>query len=297
MAVLFISHRLEEVFEISDRITILRDGRWISTRLREEETPATAIRGMVGRTVVELFRRNRQEPGEVRLAARNLAREGTFEGVSFEVRAGEVLGFAGLVGSHRTDVGLAVFGIAPATSGEILLDGAPVSITSAKQAMGLGIAYSTEDRRQLGLIMPLSIASNISLPSLPRYLSGLGLVKRDEERAAAETFRTRFKIRAPSVDVPTSSLSGGNQQKVVISKWLETNPKILILDEPTRGIDVGSKVEVHQLIDELAASGMAIILISSDMPEVLAMSDRVLIMREGRQMAILDHKDATQERY
>jgi rhamnose transport system ATP-binding protein len=177
-----------------------------------------------------------------------------------------------------------------------VLDGNPVAITSARQAMRLGIAYSTEDRRQLGLIMPLSIASNITLPSLPRYLTGAGLIKRDAERATAETFRQRFKIRAQSVDVPTSSLSGGNQQKVVISKWLETSPQVLILDEPTRGIDIGSKVEVHQLIDELAASGIAIILISSDMPEVLAMSDRVVVMREGRQMAIFDHSVVTQER-
>ncbi|MDQ2681888.1 MAG: sugar ABC transporter ATP-binding protein, partial [Chloroflexota bacterium] len=296
VAILFVSHRLEEVFEICDRITIFRDGRWISTTPRSEMTPAMAIRGMVGRTVVELFHRNRQPHGDVRLSVRDLGREGVFSGVSFDLHAGEVLGFAGLVGARRTDVGLALFGIAPATSGRIELEGRPVTITSARQAMELGIAYSTEDRRQLGLIMPLSIASNVSLPSLRRYLGRGGLVKRSEEREAAESFRTRFKIRAPSVDVPTSSLSGGNQQKVVISKWLETSPKVLILDEPTRGIDIGSKVEVHQLIDELAASGMAIVLISSDMPEVLAMSDRVLVMREGRQMAVLDHTEVTQER-
>ena len=158
--------------------------------------------------------------------------------------------------------------------------------------MALGIAYSTEDRRQLGLVMPLSIAANISLPSLPRFLSPAGMVRRAEERATAEAFRQRLSIRAPSVDTPASSLSGGNQQKVVISKWLETNPKVMILDEPTRGIDVGAKVEVHQLIDDLAARGMAIILISSDLPEVLAMSDRILVMREGRQMAIFDHDEA-----
>ena len=160
----------------------------------------------------------------------------------------------------------------------------------------MGIAYSTEDRRQLGLIFPLSIAANISLPSLPRFLSPSGLVRRGQERATAETFRQRLSIRAPSVDTPAAALSGGNQQKVVISKWLETTPRVLILDEPTRGIDVGAKVEVHQLIDDLAARGMAIILISSDLPEVLAMSDRILVMREGRQMAIFDHREATQER-
>ncbi len=296
VAVLFISHRMEEVFEIADRVTILRDGRWISTTPRADLTPAAAIRGMVGREVVELFKRERRDPGPVRLAVRDLRREGAFDGISFEVRAGEVLGFAGLVGARRTDVGLALFGIAPADGGTIELDGQPVAIANPKDAMRRGIAYSTEDRRQLGLVLPLSIAANISLPSLPRFLSPAGLLKRTEERDAAEAFRTKLAIRAPSVETPTGALSGGNQQKVVISKWLETNPRVLILDEPTRGIDVGAKVEVHQLIDDLAAQGMAILLISSDLPEVLAMSDRILVMREGRQMAVLDHAEATQER-
>ena len=296
VAILFISHRIEEVFEIADRVTILRDGRWISTTPRAELTPATAISRMVGREVRELFRRERREPGAVRLSVRGLRREGAFQDVSFDLRAGEVLGFAGLVGARRTDVGLALFGIAPADGGQIELDGTPVTVSSPRDAMALGIAYSTEDRRQLGLVMPLSIAANVSLPSLPRFLTPAGMVRRAEERATAEAFRQRLSIRAPSVDTPASSLSGGNQQKVVISKWLETNPKVMILDEPTRGIDVGAKVEVHQLIDDLAARGMAIILISSDLPEVLAMSDRILVMREGRQMAIFDHHEATQER-
>jgi rhamnose transport system ATP-binding protein len=296
VAILFISHRIEEVFEIADRVTILRDGRWISTTPRAELTPAIAIRQMVGREVKELFRRQRREPGAVRLEVNGLSREGVFENVSFELRAGEVLGFAGLVGARRTDVGLALFGIAPAGAGDILLDGQQITITSPTDAMARGIAYSTEDRRQLGLVMPLSIAANISLPSLPRFLSPRGLVLRAAERETAEAFRQRLSIRAPSVETPTAALSGGNQQKVVISKWLETRPKVLILDEPTRGIDVGAKVEVHQLVDDLAAEGMAIILISSDLPEVLAMSDRILVMHEGRQMAIFDHVDATQER-
>jgi rhamnose transport system ATP-binding protein len=296
VAILFISHRMDEVFEIADRITILRDGRWISTTPRAELTPATAISRMVGREVRELFRRERRQPGAVRLSVRGLRREGAFRDVSFDLRAGEVLGFAGLVGARRTDVGLALFGIAPADGGEIELDGTRVTVTSPRDAMALGIAYSTEDRRQLGLVMPLSIAANVSLPSLPRFLTPGGMVRRAEERATAEAFRQRLSIRAPSVDTPAASLSGGNQQKVVISKWLETNPKVMILDEPTRGIDVGAKVEVHQLIDDLAARGMAIILISSDLPEVLAMSDRILVMREGRQMAIFDHHEASQER-
>lgn len=296
VAILFISHRMDEVFEISDTVTILRDGQWISTRPRAELTPRIAIRDMVGRQVVEIFRRERRPPGDVRLKVEGLTRTGAFEDISFEIHAGEVLGFAGLVGARRTDVGLALFGIAPAERGTVTLDGKPARVSNPRQAMNLGIAYSTEDRHQLGLILPQSIANNIILPSLPRFLSQFGLVKRDEEAQVAETYRTLLSIRAASVDVPISSLSGGNQQKVVISKWLETHPKVLILDEPTRGIDVGAKVEVHQLIDQLAGQGMAIMLISSDLPEVLAMSDRILVMREGHQMAILDHTEATQER-
>ena len=179
---------------------------------------------MVGREVQELFHRKRGAPGAVRLAVRDLGREGAFHDINFELRAGEVLGFAGLVGARRTDVGLALFGIAPADTGSIELEGKQVTVTSPRDALDKGIAYSTEDRRQLGLVMPLSIASNITLPSLSRFLSPAGLVKRADERSTAETFRERLSIRAPSVEAPTGSLSGGNQQKVVISKWLETNP-------------------------------------------------------------------------
>ena len=296
VAICFISHRMEEVFEIADRVTILRDGQWVSTQPRSEVTPASAIRGMVGREVVELFTRTRAPQGDVRLSVNNLSREGVFYDISFDLRAGEVLGFAGLVGAHRTDVGLALFGIAPADSGEIVLNGEAVSVTSPREAMKLGIAYSTEDRRQLGLVLPMSIASNISLPSLPRYLSNFGFLRTEAENATAEQYREHLRIRTPNVETATGKLSGGNQQKVVISKWLETHPKVLILDEPTRGIDVGAKVEVHHLIDELAAQGMAIIMISSDLPEVLAMSDRVLVMREGRQMAIYDHTEVTPQK-
>jgi rhamnose transport system ATP-binding protein len=296
VAVLFISHRIEEVFEIADRITILRDGRWVSTTARAEMTPAAAIRGMVGRQLVEFYKRTESSPGEVVLEVRELRREGAFEGISFDLRSGEVLGFAGLVGARRTDVGLALFGIAPADGGEIRLDGSEVVIRSPHDALSLGIAYATEDRRQLGLIFPQSIAANITLPSLSRYLTRVGLIDRRRERAAAGTFRDRLGIRAPSVDTIAAALSGGNQQKVVLAKWLETRPRVLILDEPTRGIDVGAKVEVHHLVDELVAQGMAILLISSDLPELIPMSDRILVMREGRQMAVLDAKLTTQER-
>ena len=296
VAILFISHRMEEVFEIADRVTVLRDGRWISTRPVSDVTPDLAIGDMVGRVLEDLFRRTPTEPDEVVLDVRDLGRDGAFSGVSFTVRAGEVLGFAGLVGARRTDVGLALFGIAPADTGEVRIDGQSITVTSPQQALERGIAYATEDRRELGLIFPLSIAANISLPTLRRYLSRAGLIRRAAEDASAGAFKDRLKIRAATVQAPVGTLSGGNQQKVVLSKWLNTRPRVLILDEPTRGIDVRSKAEVHQIIDELAHEGMAIILISSDLPEVLATSDRILVMREGRQMAILDRKEATQER-
>jgi len=295
VAILFISHRLEEVFQEAERITIMRDGAWISTTPRAELTINEAIRQMVGREVVEFYKRVGSNPGEVILEVEDLGVEGAFEGVSFELRRGEVLGFAGLVGARRTDVGLALFGIHPADTGRITFDGKEVRIKSSHDALDLGIAYATEDRRGLGLIFNQSITANITLPSLQRYLSRFGLVRKALERATAMDFRERLSIRAPSVETPASSLSGGNQQKVVLSKWLDTKPRVLILDEPTRGIDVGAKVEVHHLIDELVQEGIAIILISSDLPELLPMSDRILIMREGRQMDVVDAPTATQE--
>jgi len=296
VAILFISHRLEEVFRLADRITVFRDGRLISSAPRNEITPEQAIRDMAGRTIDQLFPRRDTVRDRVLVQVRDLGRTGVFSGISFDVREGEVLGFAGLVGARRTDVGLALFGIAPADRGTITIDGHPVRITNPTQAMRHGIAYVSEDRRGLGLSLPMSIAANITLPALHRYLSPLGLIRRTAEIAAAEEYRRRLSIRAPSVDVEVSRLSGGNQQKVMLSKWLNTRPRLLILDEPTRGIDVGAKAEVHQMIDDLAAEGIAIILISSDLPEVLAMSDRVLVMREGRQMGIFSRQEATQER-
>ena len=295
VAILFISHRMDEVFEIADRITILRDGRWIRTAGRGELGREAAIRDMVGRDVGDFFKRSPHDPGEVVLEVRGFGRTGAFSGVDFAVRAGEVLGFAGLVGARRTDVGLALFGIAPGDEGQVLLDGSPVTITSPRQALRLGIAYSTEDRRALGLILRMSIRSNLTLPALRRYESRLGFIRAGAEAATANEYVERLRIRTASIEAPAGSLSGGNQQKVVLSKWLNTSPRVLILDEPTRGIDVGAKADVHRLIDDLAKSGMAVILISSDLPEVLHMSDRILVMREGRQMAILDRDAATAE--
>ena len=295
VSILFISHRMEEVFEIADRVTIFRDGRWISTLPRSEITHERAIHDMVGRKIEEFFAKSEGQRGERLISVRGLGKENVFTGINFDLYRGEVLGFAGLVGSRRTDVGLALFGVEPADSGEITLDSKVEKIRTPEQALSRGIAYMTEDRRQIGLTMPMSISSNISLPMLHRYLSRFGLIQRSAEDATAEQFRERLSIRTPSVSHPVGMLSGGNQQKVMLSKWLNTRPQILILDEPTRGIDVGAKAEVHHIINELAAQGLGIILISSDMPEVMAMSDRILVMREGRQMGIFTREEATQE--
>ncbi len=295
VAILFVSHRMEEVFEIADKVTVFRDGRLISTRTRLMATPQVAIADMVGREIDLTKTRATAVRTDRILSVSALSRQGVFEGVTFDLHRGEVLGFAGLIGAGRTDVGLALFGIEPATSGTILLNDKPVAIRSPRDGMKLGIAYVSEDRRQLGLVLPMAIFANITLPVLRRYLNRLGLVRTRLERQTADGFRDRLAIRTPSVDLEVAKLSGGNQQKVMLSKWLNTDPSILILDEPTRGVDVGSKAEVHAIIAQLAAEGIGVIVISSDLPEVLALSDRVLIMREGRQMAILDRAEANQE--
>jgi rhamnose transport system ATP-binding protein len=295
VAVLFIGHRMEEVFRIGDRVTVLRDGKWISSRLRSEVNRDQVIREMVGREVGDFFAKTQVERGPLLMSVSGLGKEGAFSGVSFDVHQGEVLGFAGLIGARRTDVGLALFGIESADAGTITFEGKPVAIRHPDDAVRLGIAYVTEDRRGLGLSMPMSITANISLPTLRRYLTGLGLVRRKHERKTAQEYRDRLMIRTPSVELEVGKLSGGNQQKVMLSKWLNARPKLLILDEPTRGIDVRAKAEVHHIINDLAQQGLAIILISSDLPEVLAMSDRVLVMREGRQMGIFDRAETTQE--
>jgi len=251
---------------------------------------------MVGRDLGEFFVRTRHDLGEVALAVHDLGRTGVFSGVNFHVRHGEVLGLAGLVGAGRTDIGLALFGIAPADQGSIDIAGEQVTIRSPQDAVRLGVAYLSEDRRKLGLSMPQSVAANISLPVLHRYTNALRLVDKSAEHAVAERFRAELSIRTPGLDTPVANLSGGNQQKVMLAKWLNTGPRILVLDEPTRGIDVGAKAEVHRIVDELARSGMAVILISSDLPEVLAMSDRILVMREGHHEVTLDFDQFDQER-
>ncbi len=295
VAVLFIGHRLEEVFQIADRITVLRDGFQVASYPRGSVTTDQVIRDMVGRQVEEFFAKVEAPRGDLLLSTRNLGKQGVFSGVNFDVYRGEVVGFAGLIGARRTDVALALFGVEPADEGQMLFEGREVQIRNPQQALDLGIVYATEDRRSLGLVLPMSLTDNITVPTLRRYLNTWGLVKRRAELITAETYRQRLSIRAPSLKTEVGKLSGGNQQKVVLSKWLNAQPKLLILDEPTRGIDVRTKAEVHHIISDLAAQGLGIILISSDLPEVLAMSDRVVVMREGRQMGIFSRTEATQE--
>ncbi len=297
VAVVYISHRLEEIFEIADRVTVIRDGSHISTRDIAEVTPDGMIAEMVGRDVGNyLNKAPSTAQNEVALQITDLTLSGVFEDIDFTLHRGEVICMAGLVGARRTDVALSIFGVEPATSGTIRVFGQDHQITHPRQAMDAGIAYVSEDRRKLGLAMPMPIRANISVATLGGFLNRWGILNQDAEREVAENYRTRLNIRTPDVEIPVGTLSGGNQQKVMLAKWLNMNPEILIFDEPTRGIDVGAKAEVHDLIREFTAAGGAAIVISSDLPEVLALGDRILVMREGQQMGLLTAQEATQER-
>ncbi len=297
VGIIYISHRLEEIFRVADRVTVMRDGKHISTRPIAEVTQGKMVADMVGRAIDKFAMKTaaNDHGGEI-LSVSGLARDGVFRNVNFNLHKGEVLCFAGLIGSRRTDVGLALFGVEPATAGEIKIDGAPRRIHTPQQAMEQGIAYVSEDRRKLGLAMTMPIFANASLPSLRKFLKAFGLIDGDAERRMAEGYRDQLSIKSPDVLIDVGKLSGGNQQKVMLAKWLETRPRILVFDEPTRGIDVGAKTEVHNIIRKLAADGVAVIVISSDLPEVLALADRVLVMREGQQMGIFDIAQASQEK-
>jgi rhamnose transport system ATP-binding protein len=295
VAILFVSHRLEEIFEIADRLTIFRDGMHIITAPVGEMTTEAIIRHMVGRELSNLFPKSEARIGDLVLEVRHLSRPGSFTDVSFQLRQGEILGFAGLVGAGRTEVARVLFGLDRAESGEIWLKGKPVRIRSPRDAMRAGLAYVPEDRHQHGLVMNFSIAANVTLPIL-QHVSRLGLIDPRLERKVADDYSTQLHVRSSGIEQLVNALSGGNQQKVVLSKWLATHPSVLILDEPTRGIDVGAKAEVHRIISDLAVEGLAIILISSELPEVLAMADRVIVLHEGRVSGTFARSEATQER-
>lgn len=293
-AIIFISHRLEELFALADRVTALRDGRYVATRMMDEVQASDLIRMMVGRTLDELFPKQAVEQGEVLLEVEDLSLTGTFTNISFQLRCGEILGMAGLVGAGRTNLARALFGTEPASSGRIRLAGREVRIESPQQAMALGIGYVPEDRKLHGLVLELGIDQNISLPILER-LSPRGWVDTSEEQTTAQRSAQQLEVKMAHIDQPVGQLSGGNQQKVVLAKWLGTHPQVLILDEPTRGIDVGTKAAVHALMSELAAQGLAILMISSELPEVLGMSDRIVVMREGRVAGLFERDQASQE--
>ncbi len=294
-AIVFISHRLEELFAVADRVTILRDGQYVATQPLTDVTTEDLIRMMVGRHLGEMFAKQEVAAGDVVLAVEGLTVEGSFSNVSFELRKGEILGMAGLVGAGRTNVARALFGVEPATSGIIKLDGKPVTIRGADAAMALGIGYVPEDRKEHGLVLAMTIGDNITLPILPSF-ARLGWLNRKQEQKAAAVGSQQLEVKMTGVDQLAGQLSGGNQQKVVLAKWLGTHPRVLILDEPTRGIDVGTKAAVHRLMSDLAAQGMAILMISSELPEILGMSDRILVMREGRLTGQFTRTEATQEK-
>ncbi len=295
VGLIYISHRLEEVFELADRVTVLRDGQYISTRPVSEVTEPELIRAMVGRTLDNLYPKLDTTPGEVVLRVRDLHRRPATRGVSFEMRAGEIVGLAGLVGSGRSEMAQVLFGFLPADSGTIEVFGKPASIKSPSDAMRLGIAYIPEDRQRQGLITPMTVRENSSLAVLRQMVRG-PFIDRGGEVSLAHSSVKQLDIRTPGIEQLVRNLSGGNQQKIVIAKWLASKPKFLIVDEPTRGIDVGAKSEIHRLLSSLAAQGLAILMISSDLPEVLGMSDRILVMRQGRLVAEYTRAEATQEK-
>jgi rhamnose transport system ATP-binding protein len=297
-ALAFIGHRMEEVFEICDRLTVLRDGEVVGTMLTRDTNVGEVLRLMVGRPMEAMFARQvEHEIGPPLLQVRDLSREGEFDGVSFDVRAGEIVSLAGLVGAGRTEVARAIFGVTRADRGELLIDDKPVRIRSPRDAMRHGLALVPEDRQHLGLLMPAAIWRNATLAeSTTGRLSRFGWTRDAAARSQAADYAAKLRVKHRSLRQPVRELSGGNQQKVVLGKWLMTGPRVIIFDEPTRGIDVGAKAEVHRLISDLAAAGKAVLMISSELPEVLAMSDRVLVMREGRLAAELRKGEATAER-
>lgn len=292
--VVYISHRLDEVFEVCDSITVMRDGATVASALVAETDTAQIVRWMVGREITEMFPKVAAEVGEVVLEVDGLSSAGEFHDISLTVRRGEIVALSGLVGSGRSEVVRAIFGIDPIDSGTIKLRGRHMKAHSPAASMAAGIGLVPEDRRLQGLFMPASIAHNSAITVLKRLRRGLFLMTRSE-RAVAVDWAERLRLKYANINDPVERLSGGNQQKVVLSKWLATEPILLIVDEPTRGIDVGTKAEVHRLLSEQAAKGMAILMVSSDLPEVLGMADRILVMREGRLVAEINRSEATQE--
>lgn len=296
VGIVYISHRLEEVGEIADRVTILRDGKCVGVWRTEELDRPDIIRLMAGRSLEDMYcKRAVPIGGEVLVVTDLSCMAGGIEGVTFSVRAGEIFGIAGLVGSGRTELARALFGITPADGGQVLLDGKTLSIDSPAKAIAAGIGYVPEDRHLHGVVEDLPVVDNITITVLER-LSRHGLLDRHAEEDLGADYVRKLDVRTPSIHTAVRNLSGGNQQKVALSRWMAIKPKVLLLDEPTQGIDVGAKTEIYRLMEELAAQGVAIVMISSELPEILGMSDRVAVMRQGRLAKIFDRQDATQEK-
>ena len=293
-AIMFVSHRLEEIFAVCQRVTVMRDGRHVLTKPIGELTTQSIIRAMVGRDMDALFPKVPAEPGAVVLKVDRLTREGVFTDVSFEVRGGEIVALAGLVGAGRTEVARAIFGIVRWDAGSVEIEGRRLPPGSPSAAMGAGIGLVPEDRRQQGLVMDFSIERNISLASLGE-VERLGLIPPNAERNFAKDWAIRLQLKYSRLTSPVWTLSGGNQQKAVLAKWLARRPRLLIVDEPTRGIDVGTKAEVHRLLSELAEQGVAVLMISSELPEVLGMADRIVVLFEGRVTGEFARADATED--
>jgi len=291
----YISHRMEELFSLCDRVTVMRDGCTVGEKAMADTTFEELVTLMVGRDIGERFPPRTCEPGEVIFRVEGLCQEGNFRDISFDLRKGEVLGFAGLMGSGRTEIMHALFGSTPLTAGAIVLNGRQVAVHSPKAAMELGLAFVTEDRKKEGLFLDFSVAYNMASANL-KALSNHGIVDRAKTKAYVSKSIADFRVKTASQDMSIRHLSGGNQQKVILAKWLGRKPQVLILDEPTRGVDVGAKREIYEMIDQLAAQGMGIIMVSSELPEILGLCDRTVVMREGHLMGILDRKEFSQEK-
>lgn len=294
IGLIYISHRLDEIFQIGDRVTVMRDGENVDTKPVAELTRGTVIHMMVGRELKDEFPKENFERGEERLRVEALTRDGAFRDISFTLHAGEIVGLTGLVGAGRTEVARAIFGADPIDAGQIYLDGKPITVKSPQDAIRQGIGLLTEDRKNQGLILGMTLRENTTLTNLSALVKGL-FIDRGKERKITENYVRELQIKTPSIEQITHNLSGGNQQKVVLAKWLFTQTRVLIFDEPTRGIDVGAKIEIYRLINDLVRKGVSILMISSELPEVLGMCDRILVMHEGRIAGELAAEGATQE--
>ena len=294
IAIVYVSHRMEEMFRVCDKVSVLRDGHFIGERVVHETNFDEIVKLMIGRELHERFPARERKPGAVRFEVDDLTDENKIRHIHFEVRAGELLGIAGLLGSGRSEILRTLFGLKRKTSGHVRLDGTTLNIRNPSDAIEAGIGFVTEDRKSQGLVLGMSVRENTTLVHLNQFARA-GIVMSRAENDAVEQLISKLHIHARDAELEVKSLSGGNQQKVVFAKWLAKPPKVLLLDEPTRGVDVGGKAEIYQIINRLAASGTAIVMVSSELPEVLAMSDRILVMNEGRQAAIVNAKTTSQE--